>query len=323
MMKIKSTSCPARLTRRILATILLPLLLAATVQAALPDATENADLALKGNQDGTVFRSLTVEGENRVQIRFERPELGIDIDPTEAPGLMLENSLSILNRTVPDLVAPFLHVCTQTTSPYTPRPWLTAYTCGPVARFTPAMDGVVSWQLEVVDSRGQTAMIFAGKGNPPAVIPWDGKRIDGTPAPPGYTYSYLLEARDRAGNQRRFLGEGFPLPAYRRDNTAGPEFLVSGAQWLRARNSQSGPSDLLLEAASWFNLRCTPTLPVRVVVTHRTGAEANSLAKMVSDALAPLLGGDPGRIVVETRVETGAPPAGTLCLTACPVEATR
>jgi len=293
--------------------MVLLVLLSATIGIA---DTPQSGLTLKGDQDGTVFRSLTVEGENRVQIRFERPELGIDIDPNAAPGLILDDALGILDRTLPDMVTPFLLTSVYAASPFTPRPWLAAYAVGSVARFTPELDGVATWKLQVVDSRGQTAMVFVGQGNPPPEISWDGLRLDGTPAAPGYTYSYVLEARDEAGNQRRFVGDGFSLPAYRRDAAAGPEFLASGTQWLAARDRQPGPSDLLLEAASWFNLRCDATRPVRVIATHRTAAEAKSLAEMVSGALSPMIGGRPGRVVIEARVETGAPAAGTLHLTA-------
>jgi len=341
-MKSRSTGYLYR-EKRSFETILEPLLLAAVVvtvvgvvavaavQASVPSVAETADLALKGDQDGTVFRCLTVEDENRVQIRFERPELGLNIDPNQAPGLQLDDAMDILNRTRFDLVTPLLQVCSRTTSPYAPHPWLNAYTDGPVARFTPDMDGVASWQLQVVDSRGQTAMIFAGEDNPPTMIPWDGQRLDGTPAAPGYTYSYVLEAWDNAGNRRRIVGEGFQLPAYRRDDTAGPEFLVSGAQWQQDGSKQAGarrggsgnpghtPSALLLEAASRFNLRCAPTHPVRVIATHRTTVEATRLAELVAAELAPLLIGSADRVVVETQVEAGAPPDGTLCITARPV----
>jgi hypothetical protein len=308
----------ARTRLRATAVALLPLLLggAALASTSVPDS--QPDLTLKGNQEGTVFRSLTVEGENRVQIRFERPELGINIDPNQAPGLMLEDGLDILDRTLPDLMTPFMQTSVYTASAYAPRPWLKAYTSGPVARFTPAMESVESWKLQVVDSRGQTAMVFVGQGNPPGDIAWDGMRLDGTPAPPGYTYSYVLEARDQAGNQRRFVGEGFLLPAYRRDEAAGPDLLASGAQWLTSRNQQSGPSALALEAASWINLRSEPTSPVRVIVTHRSVVEAAKLAEMVAGSLRPLVGGDTARVVTELRVEAGAPPAGTLHLTTRP-----
>ncbi len=299
---------------RLTATVLLPILLATVAWASTP---EN-DMALKGNQDGTVFRSLTVEGENRVQIRFERPQLGINIDPSQAPGLMLDDALDILDRTLPDMVTPFLQTSVYTGTAFSPRPWLATFNRGPVARFTPVMDGVVAWKLQVVDSRGQTAMVFAGEDNPPAEIIWDGLRLDGTPAPPGYTYSYVLEARDAAGNQRRFVGEGFPLAAYRHDVSHGPEFMVSGAEWQRSRDRQEGASALLLEAASGFNLSCQATDTIRVIATHRTAAEAVNLATMVSGVLAPLIGGSSDRVVIETHVETGAPVAGTLKLTAKP-----
>jgi hypothetical protein len=297
--------------------VLVGLILAIPANATGPAPNEiNDGMVLKGDQDGTVFRSLTVDGENRVQIRFERPELNFDIDPNQAPGLMLDDALDILDRTLPDMVAPFLLTSSAVTTPFAPRPWLASFATGPLARFTPVMADVASWKLQVVDSRGQAAMVFAGKGNPPAEIPWDGLRLDGTPAPPGYTYSYVLEAWDDAGNQRRFVGDGFTLPAYRRDVAAGPEFLVSGAQWRPSENRQARPSALAYEIAHWINLRCEPALPVRVVVTHRTAAEADGLAARVVRDLTPLLGGDPQRVMVETEISTAAPPEGTLHLIA-------
>ncbi len=80
----QKTSRLVRSRTRLVALILLPLLLASSVSASEPKKDAAADLTLKGGQDGTVFRSLTVEGENRVQIRFERPELELDIDPNQA-----------------------------------------------------------------------------------------------------------------------------------------------------------------------------------------------------------------------------------------------
>lgn len=285
-------------------------LLGAAANAAASAPTD--DMALKGGQDGTVFRSLTVEGENRVQIHFERPDLGISIDPEAAPGLVLNDALDILDRTLPDLVTPFLATSVRTPYRHGPRPWLQAYGRGPVARFMPELEGVADWKLQVVDSRGITAAVFAGRGDPPREIPWDGTRLDGTPAPPGYTYSFVLEARDEAGNQRRFVGDGFGLPAYRLLGEDGPQYLVSGEQWQQDRAAAGA---LLLESAGGFNTYCPPTRPIRVVATHRTVAEASRLAQLVAGSLAPLVGGAADRIVVETRVEAGAPAAGTLRLT--------
>ncbi|MFT7699614.1 MAG: hypothetical protein ACI8S7_001442, partial [Candidatus Krumholzibacteriia bacterium] len=213
-------------------------------------SNQEPELTLKGDQEGTVFRSLTVEGENRVQVKFERPELGINVDPSLAPGLVLDEALDILDRTLPDLVKPFLDSSIAASSVYVPRPWVGSYQAGAVARFTPELAGVANWKLEIVDSRARTAMIFAGKGQPHGLLEWDGVRLDGTPAPPGYTYSYVLEARDEAGNQRRFVGDGFGLPSFWRDDADGPEFLASGTEWLASLNRGDHVSPLTLATAS-------------------------------------------------------------------------
>jgi hypothetical protein len=289
----------------------------ALASAPVGDSTE--DLTLKGNADGTVFRSLTVEGENRVQISFDRPVLALAIDPDQAPGLVLDEAMDILDRTLPDMVSPFMAISAAAETPRAPRPWLTAFVGGPVARFTSDLEDVSDWRLQVVDSRGITAMVFAGRGNPPAETAWDGRRLDGTPAPPGYTYSFVLEARDAAGNQRRIVGDGIGLPGYRWETATGPEFLVSGEQWAEGDGQQQGNSAFLLEAASRFNLRCDPARQLRVIATGRTSAAAEALANAVCAQLRPLVGGNATRVVAETVVEAGAPVAGTLHLLAGPV----
>jgi len=305
-----------RTAKNLIATLACLVLLTSLSSVVLASGTTPNGLTLKGDQPGTVFRSLTVEGENRVRVHFERPELLIDIDPRQAPGLDLDDAMDILNRTLPDMVKPFLETSASVASGVVPRPWISVFNTGPVARFTPQLAGVDFWKLQVVDSRGETAMVFAGSGNPPPVIAWDGLRLDGTPASPGYTYSYVLEARDPAGNLRRFVGDGFTLAPYRRDTPVGPDFLVSGEQWQQSEYLQAGPSALLLEAGSWFNQRCRATQPVRVVATCRTAPAAAELAAKVSHSLQALIGGSPRRVIVETRVEAGAPVAGTLRLTA-------
>ena len=71
-------------------------------ETAATDASADSSMALSGGQEGTVFKSLTIEGENRVKITFDRPELSIDLDPSQAPGLTWGSSMDVLNRTVPD-----------------------------------------------------------------------------------------------------------------------------------------------------------------------------------------------------------------------------
>src|SRR5262245_3031298 len=44
-------------------------------------APEDTTITLRGGQEGTVFRSLTVEGEDRIHVEIERPELRLALDP--------------------------------------------------------------------------------------------------------------------------------------------------------------------------------------------------------------------------------------------------
>jgi hypothetical protein len=295
---------------------------AAVLAAALPglaaaqasaQAPADSTLTLAGGRDGTVFRSLTVEGENRIRIEFARPELAVDLDPASAPGLSWGSSRDVLDRTVPDLVGPFLAASADVPSPYTPRPWLAAYAAGPVAVFATDVKGVASWQLLVVDSRGAEVVEFAGEGAPPRLILWDGLDREGHPAAPGLTYSFVLESWDKAGNKRRFTGDGFALPAYRTEGPSGPLFLVSGSQWRQAAREAGGrPSVLALEAASRLNLHTGAAAVVEIRATGRSFAAAEALGDEVAAVLGPLLPGGATRLVVTTAVEDGSPPEGSV-----------
>ncbi len=280
-------------------------------------APSDSSLVLPGGQDGTVFKSLTVEGENRVQIQFERPELNIDLDPQAAPGLAWGDALDVLDRTVPDLVAPYLAASANWRSPYAPRPWLDRFASGSLARFQPAVKGVERWSLLVVDSRGEVVREYTGENKPPKEIAWDGRNQAGEPVPPGLTYSYVFEAYDKAGNKRRFIGDGFQLPPYRIETENGPAMLISGEQWVAAEQKDAGgtaPHAYLIEVVSWLNLHTGPLDPLQVVATARAFDEAHDLGQRVQAAMQPFLNGDPARLAVVARVEAGAPDGGTLLI---------
>jgi hypothetical protein len=291
---------------------------AAALAAALPgpaaaQAPADSTLTLEGGRDGTVFRSLTVEGENRIRIEFARPELAVELDPASAPGLSWGSSRDVLDRTVPDLVGPFLAASADVPSPYTPRPWLAAFAEGPVATFYTDLKGVENWKLLVVDSRGAEVVEFAGKGAPPRRIPWDGLDREGHPAAPGLTYSFVLESWDEAGNKRRFTGDGFTLPAYRTAGSSGPRFLFSGDQWRQAAGDAGGrPSGLALEAASRLNLHAGAAVAVEIRATGRSFPAAKALGNEVAAVRGPQLPGGAARQAVTTPAEDGSPPDGSV-----------
>jgi hypothetical protein len=277
-------------------------------------------MSMRGNQEGTAFQSLTVEGEDRVHFKIERPPLELAIDPSLAPGLDWGSPADVLDRTVPDGVAPFLRGANAELSPYLARPWLRAFAYGDVAGFQPQVDGVETWRLVVADSRGQAVRTFEGRGQPPQRILWDGRSSEGEPAQPGRTYSYIFEARDRAGNKRNFVGEGFQVAAYRLETAQGPVLAFTGSEGASARSNDGSPrpaSPFVLEAASWIN-QTSSAKPVRVTATARNNEQANALAKDVSRSLAPMLLGDPARVQVQTHVQADAFEAGTVQIAPVP-----
>jgi hypothetical protein len=286
---------------------------AGATPGATADAAADTAMAMAGGSEGTVFRSLTVEAENKVQIRFDRPELLIDLDPASAPGLTWGDAQDVLDRTVPDLQGPYLAASARQPSPYTARPWLEAYRSGPVVVIRSDLEDVAAWTLTIVDARGVEVHKRTGKKNPPQAIPWDGRGPDGTPVMPGLSYSFVIEATDKAGNKRRFVGDPFEVAAYRVDGDEGPEFLIGGRQWRQSTHRANGdPSAYLLETASWLNLTSGPGEPIVVRATARSLSEAEDLGRQAATDLSPLLPAGTSRVAVTTTVEPGAPEGGVL-----------
>lgn len=299
-----------------------PILLAAALTAALPlsvqasPAPADTSVVLQGGQKGTNFGDMTVQGEDRIQIEFDRPSLDLKLDPKSAPGLDWSNTLQVLERNGVDFNAPLLASSATLRSPYLAKPWFHHLESGPVARFTPKVEGVDRWTLMVADSQGRTAATFSGKGKVPKEIVWDGKVADGGTALPGLTYSYVFEAYDVAGNKRNFVGDGFQVPAYRRHTKTTTQIYFSGDD-LRDATAGNTPA-ILLEAAGWLNQMPDSGVPVRVEATARTMEQAKSLADEVVQNLTPLVLGNPVRVRATTTVVPDAPASGTVAVLAAP-----
>lgn len=278
---------------------------ATSAPAAAPPRTapHDSSFTLHGGQEGTDFRTLTIEGEDRVHIEFDRPPVVVDLDPSKVPGLDIGSAGDVLNRTVPDLVTPLTGLSSRERSPYVARPWLRQFASGAVAQFRPAVRGTERWKLLIANSRGQTVASFDGRGESPKEITWDGRSQSGSPVIPGLTYSYVFEAYDRAGNKRNFVGQGFTVNAYRFDTPSGPT-LACAARDLK--------DPILLEIASWWNQANRPRDPVRVTATSRTYEEANALAQRAAQTLGARLIGDPSRVQAVAQVEPDSPEGGVL-----------
>jgi hypothetical protein len=274
---------------------------------------------LRGDQEGTVFRSMTVTGEDRVRIQFDRPELRLDLDPRQAPGLEWGDPMSALSRSGPDLVGPLRDVSALDRSPYLPRPWLHELRSGAVARFRPDLDEVAEWRLTVADSRSDTLAVFQGDKKPPEEIVWDGRTPAGEMVLPGVTCSYVLEASDRAGNRRSFVGPGFTLPPYRIASQDGTTILFEVSRLgtpTSAAVAADIPPPILLEAASWLNQVEPADGSIEIRVTGADYEGASALAGEISAALGRLVVGDPARIRAVADVRADVPDRGVVTITA-------
>jgi hypothetical protein len=275
---------------------------------------EDSAYTLKGAQEGTVFKSLTVQGEDRIRFEIARPTLRVELDPARAPGLDWGSARDVLDRTAPDLGAPLLRSSAGEPSPYVAHPWLSHFASGAVARFRPDLRGVERWKLTIVNARGEAVVTYSGRGEPPREIAWDGRSQGGAPVVPGLTYSYVLEAHDRAGNKRNFVGKGFQVSAYRLQTESGPVLLFSSRELvsLDSRRAPGGSAPILIEAATWLNQRPNPAKGVRIEASARHVEEAQAHAASVARQLAPYLLGDPARILTVPEARPDAPESGTV-----------
>ena len=264
-------------------------------------AAADSTMNIKAGSSGKDFDSITVEGEDRVRVRFDRPELQVDIDPQSAPGLNFESIWDVLESESFSFADPMLARPIAERTPYAPRPWLDQFRPGPVARFQPAVSDVTKWSLEVADSRGKTVASFKGEGKPPKEITWDGTTTDGSTARADLTYSYVLNASDRAGNKRSFLGDSFKVPPRFVDSKAFTGMLFS----VSAENPENEIAPLALEAASRLNQLADATKPVQIEVTAPSFSLAKSIADGIAAAMKPTLLGDPARIATSTQVDAG------------------
>jgi len=249
---------------------------------------------------------------NALRHLFERPALELDLDPTHVQGLELGSARDVLDRTTPDLAGPLTATSATDRSPYLAHPWLSQFGSGAVARFHPEARGVERWKLTIANARGQTVASFAGRGEPPAEIAWDGRSTTGEPVLPGLTYSYVFEAYDKAGNKRNVVGEGFRVSAFRTTTPQGTSLAFSAGLLDADASDAAGPPPILLEAATWLNAEAASSRALRVTVTARSADQAGDVASRVAHDLRALTLGDPARIRSITQVQPDAPEGGVV-----------
>lgn len=286
---------------------------------AVHRASENKpeDMSLKGDEESTVLESLTVEGEDRIQIEFDRPQLDLHIDGYQIEGLTWGRTMDVVQRREVDALDPMIQASHSERTTGLARPWLRQLRTGSVARFRPEMDGVENWKLTIADSRGDTVKVFTGKGSLPDRIEWDGIYDSGQLALPGLVYSYVLEASDKAGNRRNFVGQGFEVAPYRVEKNGQFQVVLSGKSMMGA-GAASRPRGMtdpwILEAASWINQYGDTEKPIEIHVSARNFEMAEAMGEMVRVQLSERVSGSPLRLRVTTEATSDAPQNGVVII---------
>jgi len=180
---------------------------ASTKPASTAARPESAAARPAPSSDQHAIGEEVIKGETEVKIEDTKPFSPPQIDPFSpvnkllAPeSYVLDEALyhSVDSMTIPQYFAhsSFLRIPTERNFIY-----------GDMMVFLPAFEQrVATWDLEVSNSLGETVRRIARKGQPPAVITWDGKTDAGEPIAPGEVYSFTFNAYDAQGNQTRIPG---------------------------------------------------------------------------------------------------------------------
>jgi hypothetical protein len=159
------------------------------------------------NGDQHAIGEEVIKGETEVRIEDMKPFSPPQIDPFSPVSRLLAPESYVLDEllyhSIDSMTIPqyFAH------SSYLRIPTERDFIYGDMMVFLPAFEQrVATWNLEVSNSLGETVRRIARKGQPPAVITWDGRTDAGEPIAPGEVYSFTFNAYDAQGNQTRIPG---------------------------------------------------------------------------------------------------------------------
>lgn len=149
-----------------------------------------------------------ITGEAEIKIADQKPYISPQVDlftPIKEivtlGSYILDPALfhSIDSLTIPQQ---FIH------SSFLRIPVERSFIYGDILIFLPSFEKrVASWELVIANSLGETVRRLGQKGQPPAVITWDGKNDKGEPIATGDIYSFTFNAYDAQGNQTRISCE--------------------------------------------------------------------------------------------------------------------
>ena len=183
-------------------TLLLALLLAQPPPS--PAKPDSATAPAKKPASAQDLGEEVITGQAEVRVTDAKIWFPPQIDPFAPVNSLLAPETYVLDEalyhSVDSMTVPshFIH------SSYLRVPVERNFIYGDMMVFLPSFESRVStWELVVANSLGENVRRVTHKGQPPAIITWDGKTDNGDAIAAGEVYSFTFNAYDAQGNQTR------------------------------------------------------------------------------------------------------------------------
>ncbi len=166
------------------------------------------------------------------------------------------------------------------------KPWFGNILTPPITILNISVEkDVKQWELVITDAMGGVFRTFAGMGNPPEAIEWDGRDSKGNMIDLGKNYSYYLRVVDHENKSSFQLGKKVSVPALYWREELNSVVRLDGRivfEQNSSRISESG-KDLLEEAADYVRKDINKRL--RVIVFSQNENLAMERTKRIANFL--------------------------------------
>ncbi len=166
------------------------------------------------------------------------------------------------------------------------KPWLGNILSPPITISNISVEKDVNqWELVITDAMGGVFKTFAGMGNPPRAIEWDGRDSEGNMIDMGKNYSYYLRVIDKENKSSFQLGKKIRIPALYWKEEFNSVVRLDGRIVFESNTSHLSESgkDLLEEAADYVRKDINKRL--RVIVYSQNEDLAMERTKRIANFL--------------------------------------
>lgn len=259
-----------------------------------------------GGQQGSL-PEVIIKGGERSSVGSERPPIELQLDSDEAALPATEVEADLLGRQPEALRNPRAGFAEHLSNANAVLPARIRLARDPVKVFYPLREIMAvspslsqeigtGWEMVITDSEGHSLRKLAGRGLPPANVPWNGRSERGEIISVGKSYSMVITYRDTRGQTRNYVGEPFSFDGVIHQEGKGLFIslwitaIYESAKGTGGEGETIGNSgmELLREAADWIK-RYYFTYPIRVECYSRSEALATSRAQGIAKTLGSLL----------------------------------